>query len=73
MCVCEPVSNQCLCQMLLRESLGGIRMRLQVTVVNISASSTTCVPIPNAVVDIWHCNAVGDYSHFVTGAVSDSE
>ena len=27
----------------------------------------TCLPISNAIVDLWHCDAVGLYSHFIAG------
>jgi protocatechuate 3,4-dioxygenase beta subunit len=36
----------------------GLPFRLEVSVVN----STTCRPLKNAAVDIWHCNAAGVYS-----------
>lgn len=36
---------------------------------NVSATSgSSCVPLPNAYVDVWHCDALGTYSD-VTGAV----
>ena len=42
------------------EGRPGAPLDLQITVVN----ATTCKPIPNAAVDIWHCDAVGTYSGF---------
>jgi len=46
----------------IREDQAGVPLALQVTVVD-----TNCQPIPDAFVDIWHCNATGTYSGF-TGA-----
>ncbi len=42
------------------EGRPGTPLELRATVVNAS----TCKPIKNAVVDIWHCDAGGDYSGF---------
>lgn len=42
------------------EGLPGLPLRVFVNVVQAS----TCAPIPNAVVDIWHCDAAGRYSGF---------
>jgi protocatechuate 3,4-dioxygenase beta subunit len=44
----------------------GTPLELRATVVNAS----TCRPIRNAVVDIWHCDAGGVYSGFGAGASS---
>jgi protocatechuate 3,4-dioxygenase beta subunit len=41
-----------------REAKAGLPLHLAVTIVD----STTCKPIPNAAVDIWHCDALGEYS-----------
>ncbi|MEP7218648.1 MAG: T9SS type A sorting domain-containing protein [Bacteroidota bacterium] len=41
------------------EGKPGIPLRLRLTVVN-----QDCVPIPNALVDIWHCDATGVYSGY---------
>jgi protocatechuate 3,4-dioxygenase beta subunit len=38
----------------------GVPLRVRVVVVN----SKTCAPIPNAALDIWHCDAVGVYSGY---------
>jgi hypothetical protein len=46
------------------EGKAGVGLLLKLTVVNAS----TCKPIPNAVVDIWHCDALGVYS----GAVANN-
>ncbi|HYI24450.1 MAG TPA: intradiol ring-cleavage dioxygenase [Thermomicrobiales bacterium] len=58
--------------MLVREDItegkAGIPMALRVTVVDAS----TCAPIENAAVDIWHCDGNGYYSGF-TGADPDPQ
>jgi len=38
----------------------GVPLRVRVIVVN----AKTCAPIPNAALDIWHCDAVGVYSGY---------
>nr|WP_240519313.1 intradiol ring-cleavage dioxygenase [Amycolatopsis antarctica] len=48
----------------IREDRAGSRLRLAVKV----QDSETCAPLPNAVVEIWHCDADGLYS----GAESQS-
>jgi protocatechuate 3,4-dioxygenase beta subunit len=40
------------------EDLPGVPLALELTVVD----SSTCEPIRNAAVDIWHCDALGVYS-----------
>jgi protocatechuate 3,4-dioxygenase beta subunit len=42
------------------EGYPGVKTRLIYHVVH----AATCAPIPNAVVDVWHCNALGVYSGF---------
>lgn len=42
------------------EGKAGIPMDLQITVVD----ATTCAPIENAAVDVWHCDVNGYYSGF---------
>lgn len=42
------------------EGKAGVPLDLQITVVD----ATTCAPIANAAVDIWHCDANGFYSGF---------
>ena len=44
------------------EGKAGIPLPLRITVMN----ATTCEPLANAAVDIWHCDAQGAYSG-VTG------
>ena len=46
--------------------MKGVPLQLRTTVVN---TADDCAPLKHAAVDIWHCNAVGDYSGF-TGAES---
>jgi hypothetical protein len=48
------------------EGKPGTPLTLKTTVVNAS----TCKPIKNAVVEIWHADANGDYSGFGNGASS---
>lgn len=47
----------------IRENKLGVILDLKLRVVD----SHTCKPIPQAVVDIWHCDAVGYYSGFPNG------
>ncbi len=44
-----------------REDRAGVRFRLQVVV----TSTKTCLPIANAAVTLWHCDAFGIYSHYI--------
>src|SRR6185312_11942820 len=48
------------------EGKAGTALRLQLTV----ADATRCLPIPGAVVEIWHADAQGAYSGFGEGASS---
>jgi len=50
----------------IREGHPGTLLTLRLTVLNAS----TCKPIKNAAVDIWHCDAAGNYSGFGGGASS---
>ncbi|MFE9997417.1 intradiol ring-cleavage dioxygenase [Streptomyces avermitilis] len=45
------------------EGKAGVPLTLRVTVVD----TTTCAPLPNTAVDIWHCDALGIYSGYVAG------
>ncbi|WP_210589352.1 intradiol ring-cleavage dioxygenase [Streptomyces sp. GESEQ-35] len=45
----------------LREDKTGIPLKLSLTVVD----DDTCVPLGNALVELWHCDALGEYSGFV--------
>ncbi|MEU5592542.1 intradiol ring-cleavage dioxygenase [Streptomyces sp. NPDC020298] len=42
------------------EGKAGIPLKLALTVVN-----SACTPISNALVEIWHCDALGEYSGYV--------
>ncbi|MFJ5307591.1 intradiol ring-cleavage dioxygenase [Streptomyces sp. NPDC088350] len=42
------------------EGKAGIPLKLALTVVN-----SSCTVIPNALVEIWHCDALGEYSGYV--------
>ncbi len=42
----------------IREDHAGVLLRLRFHVMN----ANTCEPLKNAAVDIWHCDALGDYS-----------
>ena len=44
----------------IREDREGVRLRLGLRV----GDAGSCEPLPNAVVDIWHCDAGGVYSGF---------
>ena len=50
-----------------REDRNGLLLTLAISVVNTSAS---CAPVSNASVEIWHCDAAGNYSEY--GNVSSS-
>jgi len=43
------------------EGKTGFPLKLTLTVVD----DDTCVPLSNALVEIWHCDALGEYSGFV--------
>lgn len=43
------------------EGKAGAPLQLTLTVVD----DDTCVPLSNALVEIWHCDALGEYSGFV--------
>jgi protocatechuate 3,4-dioxygenase beta subunit len=44
-----------------REDRTGLPLTLAITVVNAGAS---CAPVTNASVEIWHCDAAGNYSEY---------
>src|SRR5687768_10626964 len=44
-----------------REDRTGLLLNLAITVVNASAN---CAPVTNASVEIWHCDAAGNYSEY---------
>lgn len=45
------------------EGTSGVPLLLNIRLVN----SATCVPVANAALDIWHCDALGVYSGFTAG------
>jgi protocatechuate 3,4-dioxygenase beta subunit len=45
----------------IREGTSGTTLTLTITVVN---SSNNCSPVPNANVEIWQCDAAGNYSQY---------
>ncbi|WP_427164135.1 intradiol ring-cleavage dioxygenase [Streptomyces sp. C1-1] len=45
------------------EGKAGVPLTLRVTVVD----ATSCAPLPDTAVDIWHCDALGVYSGYVAG------
>jgi protocatechuate 3,4-dioxygenase beta subunit len=47
-----------------REGRPGISLRLAITVLD----TRSCLPIPNAVVDLWHCDSAGLYSHYIAAS-----
>jgi len=47
----------------LSEGRKGLPLRLGITVANATVAGSTCAPIPNAVVDVWHADADGMYSN----------
>jgi protocatechuate 3,4-dioxygenase beta subunit len=47
----------------IREGKPGTTLTLRLTVVNASAS---CAPVANALVDVWQCDAAGNYSSYGT-------
>jgi protocatechuate 3,4-dioxygenase beta subunit len=49
----------------IREDRQGVRLRVAIKV----QDSETCEPLPDAVVEIWHCDAAGSYSG--TGSQDD--
>ena len=44
-----------------REDRAGLPLTLAITVVNAGAN---CAPVSNASVEIWHCDAAGNYSEY---------
>ncbi|MDX3455774.1 intradiol ring-cleavage dioxygenase [Streptomyces sp. ME02-8801-2C] len=45
----------------IHENKTGIPLKLTLTVVD----DDTCAPLKNALVELWHCDALGEYSGFV--------
>jgi len=51
----------------IREDRTGVPLHLLMEVVNVE----TREPVPNAIVDIWHCDADGNYSGYPEGSAHD--
>lgn len=45
----------------IREGKPGVTLTVRLTVVNTSAN---CAPVANVLVDVWQCDAVGNYSSY---------
>ncbi|MDB5033930.1 MAG: hypothetical protein JWQ98_1171 [Chlorobi bacterium] len=50
----------------IRESQAGLQLNLRLKFVGVD----NCLPIPNARIDVWHCNANGNYSGYTTNGHS---
>lgn len=58
------VSNELLRQDI-RETQEGVELILDIGVMDV----TTCQPLDQALVEIWHCNSTGSYSGFTTASL----
>lgn len=52
----------------IRDGRPGTRLRVGTRVVEVDA----CTPVRDALVDLWHCDAAGDYSGFEGGGRTDT-
>jgi protocatechuate 3,4-dioxygenase beta subunit len=43
---------------------AGIPFRLSIAVID----TNNCTPLVNALVDLWHCDAIGIYSHYIAAS-----
>jgi protocatechuate 3,4-dioxygenase beta subunit len=50
------------------EGYPGLPLTLRLTVIDTS----TCAPLPGAALDIWHCNAIGEYSGYTSLGIGGS-
>ncbi|CAF3106066.1 unnamed protein product, partial [Rotaria sp. Silwood2] len=50
------------------ENKEGVRFRLTVIVLD----TTTCSPLSDALVDLWHCDAEGIYSHYIAASLGQN-
>ncbi|KAG9089415.1 hypothetical protein FRC06_001564 [Ceratobasidium sp. 370] len=50
----------------IRESQEGVELLLDIGVMDV----TTCTPLDQALVEIWHCNSTGHYSGFESNSMS---
>ncbi len=46
------------------EGKPGIPLRLSIAVID----TNNCTPLVNALVDFWHCDAIGIYSHYIAAS-----
>ena len=46
------------------EGRSGIPLRLAITVMD----TNNCTPLANVLVDLWHCDAMGIYSHYIAAS-----
>ncbi|QRV96241.1 intradiol ring-cleavage dioxygenase [Ceratobasidium sp. AG-Ba] len=58
------VNNELLRQDI-REDQAGVELVLDIGVMDV----TTCTPLDQALVEIWHCNSTGSYSGFTTASL----
>ncbi|QRV81812.1 intradiol ring-cleavage dioxygenase [Ceratobasidium sp. AG-Ba] len=58
------VNNELLRQDI-REDQAGVELILDIGVMDV----TTCTPLDQALVEIWHCNSTGSYSGFTTASL----
>lgn len=49
---------------------AGIPLLIQLT---IQSQSNQCAPLPNVLVDVWHCDADGDYSEYGGNAMQPTD
>ena len=54
----------------IREDKEGVEVRYTFTVVD---QANDCAPLADALVEIWHCDSLGEYSGFVGGNGHDEE
>ncbi|MFE2046837.1 intradiol ring-cleavage dioxygenase [Streptomyces sp. NPDC059477] len=50
---------------LVRADIGEDRPGVPLTVALTVVDADSCVPLPDALVELWHCDALGEYSGFV--------
>jgi protocatechuate 3,4-dioxygenase beta subunit len=55
------INNQAFYRQDIREGRTGLALTLALTVVNVR---NNCAPVANAAVEIWQCDAVGNYSEY---------
>ncbi|KAB5595443.1 Dioxygenase [Ceratobasidium theobromae] len=48
----------------LRETQAGVKLILDIGIMD----TRTCTPLPNALVELWHCNSTGAYGGFTTSS-----